>query len=190
MHRSSSAGFDIREAVESLREAFAPRAGARSPDRSQYDIRAAVLSALATGAHTGHDVMQAIAAAHEGRMPSASEVYPTLLQLTDEGLVSAQHDGERTVYSLSDAGRTAAAEAVAERAARPDGADETLGDDDHDRWRVPRWDEHAAAVPKAGAKLAQAAAQVAQHGTREQKQRAAALLDETRRTLYAILAED
>jgi hypothetical protein len=45
-------------------------------------------------------------------------------------------------------------------------------------------------MPKASVKLAQAAAQVAQTGTREQKERAAALLDETRRKLYAMLAED
>ncbi len=46
------------------------------------------------------------------------------------------------------------------------------------------------ALPRAGVKLAQATAQVAQNGTREQRQRAVELLDETRRRLYAILAED
>ena len=50
--------------------------------------------------------------------------------------------------------------------------------------------EHDVAVPKSGAKLAQAAAQVAQVGTADQKKRAAELLDETRKRLYAILAED
>ena len=42
---------------------------------------------------------------------------------------------------------------------------------------------------KAGAKLAQALSQVAQHGTTDQQKRAAELVDETRRKVYAILAE-
>jgi len=53
-----------------------------------------------------------------------------------------------------------------------------------------RWNERTSAVPRAGAKLAQAAAQVTQSGTREQQERAATILDETRKRLYAILAED
>ncbi len=189
MHRSSSAGFDIREAVESLRGAFSPRSGGRSSEGgSPGDIRAAILSALATEPMNGHQVMQAIAAASGGAwMPAASSVYPTLQQLTDEGLLRTQHDGERIVYALTDEGRAAAAEAAAAESAEHAHDDARNGDRDH--WRVPRWDEHTAAVPKAGAKLAQAAAQVAQSGTREQKERAAALLDETRRQLYAILAE-
>lgn len=188
MHRSSSAGFDIREAVESLRDAFSPRSGGRSSEGgSPGDIRAAILSALATEPMNGHQVMQALAAASGGAwMPAASSVYPTLQQLTDEGLLRTQHDGERIVYALTDEGRAAAEAAAAESAEH---AHDDAHNGDRDHWRVPRWDEHTAAVPKAGAKLAQAAAQVAQSGTREQKERAAALLDETRRQLYAILAE-
>ena len=52
------------------------------------------------------------------------------------------------------------------------------------------WNERTVAVPRAGAKLAQAAGQVTQSGTREQQERAAAILDEARKRLYAILAED
>jgi hypothetical protein len=50
--------------------------------------------------------------------------------------------------------------------------------------------ERGLALPKAGAKLAQAAAVVAQSGTPEQAERAVAAIDEARRKLYAILAED
>ena len=46
------------------------------------------------------------------------------------------------------------------------------------------------ALPKAGAKLAQAVAQVAQAGTPDQSERAVAVIDEARRKVYAILAED
>lgn len=202
MRSSSSAGFDprsfdprtfdLREAVDGLRDAFARGAGGRSSGPAQHDLRGAILTALQGGAKNGHQVMQALAAAHAGWMPAASEVYPTLQQLVDEGLVTPAHDGERTVYALTEAGRAAADEHAAQHAAHHAGDHEARGP-----WGVPRWNgqwsshwsEADAAVPKAGAKLAQAAAQVAQSGTKEQKERAAALLDETRRKLYALLAE-
>jgi DNA-binding PadR family transcriptional regulator len=177
MRTTSSAGFDIWEAVESLRDAFTPRSGARSSQGSPHgDVRAAVLAALAQEPRTGRQVMESIAARTGGAWsPTAGEVYPTLLQLADEGLVRTRHDGERTVYELTDTGRAAAAEASSE--GTPYGMQS-------------RWRESAAVVPKSGAKLAQAAAQVVQSGTREQQERAAAILDEARRKLYAILAED
>jgi len=50
--------------------------------------------------------------------------------------------------------------------------------------------ERTTALPKAGAKLAQAIAQVATGGGQEQAERAVAVIDEARRKLYAILAED
>jgi hypothetical protein len=45
-------------------------------------------------------------------------------------------------------------------------------------------------LPKAGIELAQAAAQVGRTGSPEQVQQAVAVLDEARRRLYAILAQD
>jgi DNA-binding PadR family transcriptional regulator len=177
MRTSSSVGFDIWDAMEGLRDAFAARSALHSSHGSPSgDVRAAILSALAQEPQNGRQVMVTIAARSGGAWsPSASEVYPTLQQLTDEGLLSTRHDEERTVYELTDAGRAVAAEAAA--------SGESLYDSHH-------WRSSAAVVPKAGAKLAQAAAQVVQSGTREQQERAAAILDETRRKLYAILAED
>ncbi len=176
MRTSSSAGFDFWEAIDGFREAFAPRPGGRPwQGPAGRDVRAAILSALTSGPKNGRQVMETIGGRSGGAwMPSASQVYPTLQQLSDEGLVSTANDGERTVYQLTETGRIAAAEAAAASA--------------HDSH--PRSRESSAAVPKAGAKLAQAAAQVVQSGTREQQERAAAILDETRRKLYAILAED
>lgn len=198
---SSSSGFDIREAVENLRDALTPKGSGRSASAGHGDLRAAILSALQHEAKNGHQVMQAIGAASGGMwMPSASHVYPMLQQLTDEGLLSVQHDGERSVYALTESGREAAAahahEPAGESSSRSgwnvsditdrmsDAADRMSGRmNDH-------WSERTSAVPRAGAKLAQAAAQVTQSGTREQQERAAALLDQTRKALYAILAED
>ena len=198
---SSSSGFDIREAVENLRDALTPRGSGRSARGAHGDLRAAILAALQSDTKNGHQVMQAIGAASGGMwMPSASQVYPMLQQLTDEGLLSLQHDGERSVYALTDAGR----EAAAAHAHEPAGDNSSRGS-----WNVSdltdrmsdaadrmsgrmndHWSERTSAVPRAGAKLAQAAAQVTQSGTREQQERAAALLDQTRKALYAILAED
>ncbi len=190
---SSSSGFDLREAVENLRDAFTPRGGSRGAS-AHGDLRTAILTALAHEAKNGHQIMQAIGAASGGAwMPTASQVYPMLQQLADEGLLSTQHDGERTVYALTDAGREAAAAASAESSAHDAERDAWSMSDWSDRmsgrWN-DHWNERTAAVPRAGAKLAQAAAQVAQTGTREQQERAAALLDQTRKALYAILAED
>jgi DNA-binding PadR family transcriptional regulator len=177
MRTSSSAGFDIWDAVEGLRDAFTPRPSGRTPHGPAHeDVRTAVLSALTNEPKNGRQVMEVIASRSGGLwVPSASAIYPMLQQLTDEGLVSTRIDGERTVYELTDAGRVAAAEAVARES----------HSDPQQRWR-----ESSLPVPRAGAKLAQAAAQVVQSGTREQQERAAAILDETRRKLYAILAED
>ena len=45
-------------------------------------------------------------------------------------------------------------------------------------------------LPKAGAKLAQAAVQVARGGTLDQVHEAVAVIDEARRKIYAILAQE
>ncbi|MEN9621513.1 MAG: hypothetical protein RL499_1706 [Actinomycetota bacterium] len=198
---SSSAGFDIREAVENLRDAFTPRGSGRATSGAHGDLRAAILSALQSEAKNGHQVMQSIGAASGGMwMPSASQVYPMLQQLTDEGLLSVQHDGERSVYALTDAGREAAAAHAHEPAGENSSRSSWNVSDLTDRMSEAadrmsgrmndHWSERTSAVPRAGAKLAQAAAQVTQSGTREQQERAAALLDQTRKALYAILAED
>jgi len=170
--RSSTVGFDLREAVDGLREAFASRVAA---DGRESDIRAAILRELQTEPMYGHQLIQAITTRPAGSWtPTPGAVYPTLQLLADEDLVSAVQEGERKVWALTDAGRTAAAE--------------TDGDT-----RDPRrgFDpERALALPKAGAKLAHAAAQFAHSGTPEQTERAVAIVDEARRRLYAILAED
>jgi DNA-binding PadR family transcriptional regulator len=198
---SSSAGFDIREAVENLRDAFTPRGSGRAASGGHGDLRAAILSALQSEAKNGHQVMQSIGAASGGMwMPSASQVYPMLQQLTDEGLLSVQHDGERSVYALTDAGREAAAAHAHEPAGESSSRSSWNVSDLTDRMSEAadrmsgrmndHWSERTSAVPRALAKLAQAAAQVTKSGTREQQERAAALLDQTRKALYAILAED
>ncbi len=182
MPNSSSASFDIWEAMDGLRESFAPRMGGRMPGRmsgrmGRGDIRAAILVALTEEPMHGYQIIQSIEkSTHGAWKPSPGSIYPTLQMLADEGLVSSEQVGERKVYALTDAGR----EAAAEFASGPE------------PWQPRRsWNsDRNIALPKAGAKLAQAIAQVAGAATTEQTERAVDVIDEARRKLYAILAED
>ena len=166
-------GIDLRSAVDSLREAFAPRMGQRM---GRGDIRTAILVELATEPMHGYQLIQAIETRSGGSWkPSPGSIYPTLQLLADEGLVSSKQAGERKVYSLTDAGK----EAAAEFAAAPHPSESRRG-----------WDSERAALPKAGAKFAQALGQVGMNAGKEQQERAVAIIDEARKKLYAILAED
>lgn len=171
MSATSSPAFDVWEVISSLRDSFTSRPPGRM---GRGDIRTAILTALVAEPMHGYQIIQAIEKRTLGAWkPSPGSIYPTLQLLADEGLVTAEQVGERKVYSLTDGGRAAADEA----GAMPGDA-------------RPGMDHSRARLPKSGAKLAQAAAQVMQSGTADQRERAADLLDETRRKLYALLAED
>ena len=66
------------------------------------------------------------------------------------------------------------------------------GSDTTAPWETTGGDDKSgfAALPKAGVELAQAAAQVGRTGSPEQVREAVSVLDEARRRLYAILAQD
>jgi DNA-binding PadR family transcriptional regulator len=177
MRSSSVPGFDLRDAVDSLREAFGTPGRAGSERVGRGDIRTAILIELSEEPMHGYQIIQAIETRSGGAWkPSPGSIYPTLQLLADEALVSAAQVGERKVYSLTETGRVAAAEFTS--------ADQP--------WepRRNKNGESAVALTKAGASLAQALAQVAHSGTPEQSERAIELINETRRKVYAILAED
>ena len=168
-------GFDLWETVEGLREAL--HSNRPTPRMGRGDVRTAILVSLAEEPMHGYQVIQAIETRSNGAWkPSPGSVYPTLQLLADEGLVSASEVGDRKIYTLTEAGREVAAES----------AEGTLPWDA----RLKRDAERGSALPKAGAKLAQAIVQVSHSASPEQSERAVAILDETRRKLYAILAED
>jgi len=176
-------GAGIWEAMEQLRDEFErrvmPKGGARM---GRGDVRAAVLALLAESPMHGYQIIHEIEERSGGSWkPSPGSVYPTLQLLTDEGLVTAEEANGRKTYALTEAGR-AEADAAGERPApwqasgTGAGARESSG--------------RATALPKAGVELAQAAAQVARTGTPEQVQQAVAVLEDARRKLYSILAQD
>ncbi|MBT2484312.1 MULTISPECIES: PadR family transcriptional regulator [unclassified Microbacterium] len=169
----------IFEAMDQLRKTFEqrPSGGSRM---AKGDVRTAVLSLLTEKPMHGYQIINEIAERSGGSWkPSAGSVYPTLQLLADEGLISAEEQNGRKTYSLTEAGRAVAAEATGTRAPW-----ESSDKDGH------RNDPRFSALPKAGVDLAAAAAQVGRSGSPEQVQSAVDVLDDARRKLYSILAQD
>jgi hypothetical protein len=167
-------GESMWDAFDQLRGQFEQKAGTRM---GRGDVRAAVLALLAETPMHGYQIIREIEERSAGAWkPSPGSVYPTLQLLADEGLISAAESNGRKTYSLTDEGR--AATDAAPDAKAP--------------WEAQgaREGGRTGALPKAGIELAQAAAQVGRSGSPEQVQQAVAALDEARRKLYSILAQD
>ncbi|MEV8250079.1 PadR family transcriptional regulator [Microbacterium sp. NPDC076768] len=170
----------IYDAMEQLRKSFEsrPSGGSRM---ARGDVRTAVLSLLAEKPMHGYQIISEIAERSGGTWkPSAGSVYPTLQLLADEGLIEAEEQNGRKTYSLTEAGR-AIADEYAETRAPWESAPGKEGRRDNARF---------SALPKAGVDLAAAAAQVGRSGSAEQVQQTIEVLDEARRRLYTILAQD
>jgi len=141
------------------------------------DVRSAILTLLGEEPMHGYQIIGELAERTGGvwRL-SPGSVYPTLQHMEDEGLVRHEQSEGRNVFSLTDAGR----EVLAERAGK-----------------AAPWDEVGSTL-EAGlfelkdlvGQVAVAVRQIAKVGTTAQLATAKALLSETRRGLYRILAED
>ena len=69
-------------------------------------LRLYLLSLLDEQPMHGYDLMQALSERFGGTyVPSAGTIYPRLAKLEDEGLVTKESDGRKTVYAITDAGR-------------------------------------------------------------------------------------
>jgi DNA-binding PadR family transcriptional regulator len=162
------------EAMEQLRGQFDRKVGMRM---ARGDVRAAVLALLAEKSMHGYQIIHEIEERSGGAWkPSPGSVYPTLQLLADEGLINAEESNGRKTYSLTDAGRS-----VADAASDQQAPWEASGGRDGAR---------TSALPKAGINLAQATAQVARAGNADQVNKAVEVLDEARRKIYAILAQE
>ncbi len=163
----------IWEAMDQLRGLFDQKVTA--PRMGRGDVRVAILALLSEQPMHGYQVINEIGERSGGSWkPSPGSVYPTLQLLTDEGLLRAEESNGRKTYALTDAG-VAAAEAAGPAP-----------------WEspAPKSAPRTSALPKAGMELAQAVAQVGRSGSGEQIDEAVALLEETRRKVYSILARD
>ncbi|MCC9176925.1 PadR family transcriptional regulator [Arthrobacter sp. zg-Y750] len=135
------------------------------------DVRAAVLLLLAEEPMHGYQLIQAISERTNGRwQPSPGAIYPTLSQLEDEGLVTIEVRGGRKLASLTEEGRGA--------------AQAETGDPFGDFTGAHSGPDLRGLLHE----LAAATRQVGMAGDPGQVAAAAALLGETRRALYLILA--
>ncbi|MCT2086404.1 PadR family transcriptional regulator [Microbacterium enclense] len=167
---------NILDAMEQLRAQFEQKTSG-APRMNKGDVRSAVLSLLLEQPMHGYQIIREIEERSGGSWkPSPGSVYPTLQLLTDEGLVRAEESGGRKTYSLTEEGRAAAGDETTERTAPWESATSRDGG-------------RMTALPKAGVELAQAAAQVARTGDKEQVAQAVEILEDARRKLYSILAQ-
>jgi DNA-binding PadR family transcriptional regulator len=156
---------------------FGPGFGRGGPRARRGDVRAAMLVLLGEEPRNGYGLMQEIERRSGGAWrPSPGSVYPALQQLEDEGLVRAQESGGRRLFELTEDGR-AYVEQQREELGTP-------------------WEEvggggpHAAELRGLIFGVGAAVMQVVQAGTEEQVEAAGKVLEDARRALYRILAED
>lgn len=144
------------------------------------DVRAAALLLLAEGPRHGYQLIQEIGEKSEGSWtPSPGSIYPVLQQLEDEGLISFERVDGRKTATLTDEGST-------------------YVDEHRDELGTPWEAEHGHGHGSDDVReLAQglkafitAWKQVVQAGTPEQRAKATAVVDDARKAMYRILADD
>ncbi|GHB87523.1 MULTISPECIES: PadR family transcriptional regulator [Streptomyces] len=151
------------------------RGGPRGRAR-RGDVRASILALLKDRPMHGYEMIQEIAERSGGAWkPSPGSVYPTLQLLEDEGLISSATEGGKKLFSLTDAGRTAADEG-------PDAPWEDAG-------RGVDW-EALSDIRQAGFGLMEAFGQVWKTGSKEQREKALTVINDARKKLYLILADE
>ncbi len=151
------------------------RGGPRGRAR-RGDVRASILALLRDRPMHGYEMIREIAERSGGAWkPSPGSVYPTLQLLEDEGLIVSESEGGKKLFSLTGEGRTAAEEgpeAPWEEASR--GVDwEALNE-----------------IRQAGSGLMEAFGQVWRTGSKGQREKALAVINEARKKLYLILADE
>lgn len=82
-----------------------------TPVFAHGSLRLYLLSLLDESPRHGYELIQALSDRFGGTYtPSAGTIYPRLAKLEEEGLVTKQADGRKTVYAITDAGRRELAE--------------------------------------------------------------------------------
>jgi len=139
------------------------------------DIRGAVLRLLVESPMHGYQIIQELDERTGGVWhPSPGSVYPLLQQFTDEGLVTSESVDGRNVFSLTTSGRQ-----TAEALEGPPPWERMSGPGMRDRREL-----HGAMRQLAGALR-----DVGQSGSDDQVAKAAEIIDDARRRLYALLSD-
>ncbi|MEU1627968.1 PadR family transcriptional regulator [Streptomyces sp. NPDC020096] len=151
------------------------RGGPRGRAR-RGDVRASILALLKDRPMHGYEMIQEIGERSGGAWkPSPGSVYPTLQLLEDEGLIESASEGGKKLFTLTEAGR-------AEAEGGPDAPWEEAG-------RGIDW-EAMHEIRQAGFGLVEAFRQVWATGTPAQREKAMAVVNDARKKLYLILADE
>ncbi|MGW1229849.1 PadR family transcriptional regulator [Streptomyces sp. NPDC001478] len=151
------------------------RGGGRGRAR-RGDVRASILALLKDRPMHGYEMIQEIGERSGGAWrPSPGSVYPTLQMLEDEGLIVSESEGGKKLFTLTEAGR-------AEAESGPDAPWEEAG-------RGVDW-ESLNEVRQAGFGMMEAFGQVWKTGSAEQREKALAVINDARKRLYLILADE
>lgn len=141
----------------------------------RHNVRAAILALLTERPMHGYEMIKEIDTRTGGAWsPSPGSVYPTLQLLEDEGLIISEESGGRKRFTLTEAGQAEATAAAAD-APWQEYSEESLSSA-HD-------------TKEAIFGIMNALRQIGFEGTPEQWQQAVAVLTETKRKLYGILAD-
>jgi len=190
-HRGREDHFDIgRQLREELRRNLRQRVGHQDFDFADLfgggrrgafvrrgEIRSLILAALKDRPMHGYELIQELEAQSGGRWrPSAGSVYPTLQQLSDEGLVIGEDVDGRRVYTLTDEGRKAAAESGA-----APWAETKEGE---------RGDTRGQDLMRQVMELAAAIVQVHKVGSPQARSEAIRIVSDARKQMYRLLSED
>jgi DNA-binding PadR family transcriptional regulator len=151
--------------------------GRGGPRARRGDVRAAALALLAERPMHGYEMIKEIEERTRGAwVPSAGSIYPTLQMLEDADLIRGEESDGKRRFTLTESGvaeqRAKAGEEAPWDAVRAEAAPESI----HLRDSVH--------------KLHHSIGQVFHAADEEQQKRVRELLDETRRGIYAILAEE
>ena len=150
--------------------------GGRGRGGRRANVRAALLALLLERPMHGYEMISELDSRTGGVWrPSPGSVYPTLQMLEDEGLIVSEESEGRKRFTLTEAGQ---AEATAAAADAPwnEFSDETVSSGQDTKEAIFG--------------IMNALRQIGFEGDREQWQRAVAVLAETKRKLYAILADN
>ncbi len=140
------------------------------------DIRAAVLRLLSEQPMHGYQIIQELSARSEGAWsPSAGSVYPTLQLLADEGLIVAEETAGKKVFSLTETGTAEVAKTADQPAPWEDAVQNDTG---------------AAGYRDSAGRLMQAMFQVGKTGSADQLTAGIEIMNDARKKLYALLAQD
>ncbi|MGD2101400.1 MAG: PadR family transcriptional regulator [Acidimicrobiia bacterium] len=144
------------------------------PRVARGDVRLAVLQLLGEEPMHGYQIMQELTDRSGGVWrPSPGSIYPTLQQLEDEGLIQADRQDGKNVFSLTEPGIS-----------------ELEGSDTPPVWERfgKEVDDSLIDLRDVGFQVGAAVMQIARAGSESQVAKAKEILEETRRRIYEILA--